>query len=545
MNGKLLKRALTLALALMMAVCTLVSGQAAAQESAMTPFETEVHLKIPVYDRGIEGVPTVNDNYWTKWVQENFGDVYNIRVEYVPITRTDVMTDYALLAASKSLPTILMEYDYPKVALWANDGYLTSFDLDAFAEVAPTYYQRMVENNQLGYTQINGETFFALAERPYWATGYTYQTFVRMDWLREVGYDHVPSPNENYAEYTDALDKITEAGLSTNPWGGRMVTNVGPDQNYAFRDLPEDETEWAMYSSVTVPALDWEPAYRYLKRVNFEYNQGYVNPEYYITDEETERASFVNGDSYRIAAYISANMDWLNSFYEQNPDAELAIEPFATTEDEAEGTTPAYRSDNPFGMIVGFSSTATEEELKAAWMYMEWILQEDVLFTMQWGIEGENYTINAETGLPESVGGYEGEYKQGNNNSKDYWCIVVESRNAGTAEEVIASTSPKGLPHDLTQQIIDNYYRRVQAAEDGYTSTDPIFAVAIEAEAEYSASLVDLYKEYRDRLTMCSPEEFDTLYAELSQKYLDAGYQEVIDARREAYEAGNSTKLPE
>ena len=53
-------------------------------------FADNVTLRIPVYDRGVEGVPDVSNNYWTKWVQENFGDKYNITVEYVPITRSDV-----------------------------------------------------------------------------------------------------------------------------------------------------------------------------------------------------------------------------------------------------------------------------------------------------------------------------------------------------------------------------------------------------------------------------------------------------------------------
>ena len=170
-----------------------------------TPFATNVTLKVPVYDRGVEGVPTVNDNYWTKWIQTNFGDKYNITVEYVPITRTDVMTDYALLAASDSLPTILMEYDYPKVAQWANDGYLATFNMDDFAKVAPTYYNRMVEQKQLDYSQMNGETYFCLAERPFYNTNFYFQTFVRMDWLKQVGYDHVPTTR---AEYVDAMKKI-------------------------------------------------------------------------------------------------------------------------------------------------------------------------------------------------------------------------------------------------------------------------------------------------------------------------------------------------
>ena len=506
----------------------------------LTPFENEVTLQIPVYDRGVEGVPTVDNNYWTEWMQENFGDAFNIKVEYIPITRSDVMTDYALLAASQTLPTILMEYDYPKVSQWASDGYLTTFDMDEFAAVAPTYYQSMVDNNQLPYSEMNGETYFALAERPFWDTGFFFQSFVRMDWLREVGYDSVPS---KYDEFTEAMDKIIEAGLSQHPLGGQMITGVGSDQNYGFRNFPEDETEWAMYSSVALPALGWEPAYKLLKRANFEYNQGYTNPEYYITDAESDRAAFINGDTYRYGAYISANMDWLNAFYAQNPDAELVVEPVVTEPDPEGGTVPAYRADNPFGMIVCFSNFASEDELKAAWMYMEWLSDEDNLFNFQWGVEGENYAINAETGLPESIGDYEGEYKQGFNNNKDYWCIVVEARNAGTAEEIIASVSPKGLPKDFTDEIIENYHRRVKTAEDGYASNDPIFSIPIEAEIEYSAQLVELYKEYRDRLTMVDPVEFDALYEDLSQRYMQAGYQDVIEERKAAFEAGNSTRL--
>jgi hypothetical protein len=65
-------------------------------------------------------------------------------------------------------------------------------------------------------------------------------------------------------------------------------------------------------------------------------------------------------------------------------------------------------------------------------------------------------------------------------------------------------------------------------------------------EAYIDAALAkdeELYKEARDKLTMCAPEEFDTLYAQYAQEYLDAGYQEVIDERAAAWEAGNSTHM--
>ena len=160
-----MKRILSLALALVM-VLSLVSFASAEEATGMAawePFAERVKITVPVYDRSKAGYPAVDDNYWTKWIQSEFGDKWNIDVQYVAIPRGDVMTKYSLLIAGGDTPTIMMEYDYPKVAQWANDGAMQVIDLDEFAKVAPTYYGKMVENNQLGYTDINGETYFVLS----------------------------------------------------------------------------------------------------------------------------------------------------------------------------------------------------------------------------------------------------------------------------------------------------------------------------------------------------------------------------------------------
>ena len=170
-----MKRIVSLFLALVM--CLGLLNIAAAEEAtgmaAWTPFEERVTITVPVYDRSKAGYPAVDDNYWTQWIQKEFGDKWNIEVDYVAIPRGDVMTKYSMLIAAKQTPTIMMEYDYPKVAQWATDGAMQTIDLEKFAAVAPTYYGKMVENNQLNYTDINGETYFVLSERPYYNTGYT------------------------------------------------------------------------------------------------------------------------------------------------------------------------------------------------------------------------------------------------------------------------------------------------------------------------------------------------------------------------------------
>lgn len=513
-------------------------------ENNWEPFAENVTLRVPVYDRGVEGVPDVTNNYWTQWIQENFGDKYNITVEYVPITRTDVMTSYALLAADQNLPTILMEYDYPKLSTWVNDGYLTSFDMDAFKEVAPNYYARMEADGQIPYTTIGDETYFALASNPNYNINYTWQTFVRMDWLKKVGYDHVPTKRD---EYLDAMKKIQEAGLCEHPGGGTMITGLGSDQNHAYREYPFNELDWAMYGDYNIPALGTDANYNLLKRANEDYNSGITDPEYYIIDSETAKANFVNGKSYSYSGYVSASTDFLNAFYDQNPDGKLAITPISSEVDESgeDGivTVPAWRAENPFGMIVGFSNTATDDELKAAWMYMEWLSQPENLYTFQWGIEGENYNLD-EDGNPVTVSDYNGDYKQGFNNSKDYWCIVKEKRTFDTVEENIKADTPQDLPQNFTDDIIKYYYDRLAIA-DQYGLSDCQFSVVIAAQSEYQNTLGELYKEFRDALTMCKPEEFDAMYEDYAQQYADQGYQEVVDERLEAFQAGNSTRLPE
>lgn len=510
-------------------------------------FAEKVHITVPVYDRSKEGYPAVDDNYWTKWIQTEFGDAYNIEVEFVAIPRGDVMTKYSLLIAADQTPTILMEYDYPKVTQWANEGAMQPIDLEAFAQVAPTYYNKMVENDQLGYTDINGESYFVLSERPYYNTSYSNVNFVRMDWLRQVGYDHVP---QNYEEQVDAINKIIAAGLTDQAPVGLSLPTDAYIRNFAFRDYPVDEAEWAMHSSLGTPSLIWEPSYKLLKRQNAEYNMGWYSPEYDLDADgaagdksSQQQTDFINGKLYRFGGYMSANVDWLTAFYEQNPDAELAIESSYAVVEPGVVDFPQNRADNPFGMIVGFSNLADENQLKAAWMYMEWMSQEDVLFTLENGIEGVTYTLD-ENGLPVVDGDYRGEEMLNHNCNIDMTCIVHALKVTGTVEQSIAAIAPQGLPQDFTQAMIDQYEVTKKIAEEGHAYSDPVFAVALDSESEYSASLLSLYQEASVKLTKCKPEEFDALYEEYCKKFLEAGYQEIMDDRLEAYEAGNTTKLP-
>ena len=67
-------------------------------------YDEQIELKIPVYDRGMQGQADVDNNYWTNYVQKNFGDKYNIKMTFVPVTRKEDITVFnELLAAGEAM----------------------------------------------------------------------------------------------------------------------------------------------------------------------------------------------------------------------------------------------------------------------------------------------------------------------------------------------------------------------------------------------------------------------------------------------------------
>ena len=518
----------------------------------MEPFANHVTIRVPVFDRAREDAPPVDDNYFTQWVNENFGANMNVTIEYVPIVRTDTMMSYNLLLAGNDWPTVFMEYDWPKVTQWYADGALGTIDLQEFVNTAPTWYQQAGGDSMFNMFQMGGEYIFAPAQRPYWDTNYTYVEFFRLDWYEKAGIPLFTT----WQEYVAALELFKELGYSN----GKYILPKAPyTENFQFyreSPWPRDEAEWVQFSDVNIASLAAPGAYNRLKMDNIMYNKGLISSEFELDIEGTGSAAqnitdFINGTAYHYANYLQPSMPDLEAFFENNPDGKLGVvlnnTVFHPLYDSEFSTHPQGRATNPAGFFVGFSSKATADELKAAWLYMEWMAQADVLQYMQWGEEGVTYTVN-ETGarvmLPWEEQRDNGIW-MGFSSNKDYWAIVVEVRLAGTIEETIAAITPKNIPQDLTQDLIDNYYYQKAQANAGLFYCDPFFAVPINSVQEYAGTLKPLFQEYATQLCKCNPDEFDALYAQLVEQYKAAGFQEVMNERLAAYQAGNSTLLPD
>ena len=489
-------------------------------------FEETVTLRIPVYERGWEGWnPT--DSYWTKWIQENFGKKYNVNLEFVSIGRSTEVVDFKQLLAAGAAPDIIFHYDYPAILDYYSEGAYQTLDTEEIARFAPTYWENMgdVITN---YGVIDGEQKVAMGDRIELVSK-NFVTLIRQDWIDKVG---MKMPT-NLEEYNALLKAWKNAGL------GYATTNLMTKSfnfDYAYRDWPEDPKARALNSDLAVAGLPWEPTRDFLKNLNYQWNNGLISKEFYLdTDGNQAKADFLSGKAGVWSLYMySTSIKEINNLLANAPEAKLSVlNPMAPV---PKGNMPQGRCYWPFGMVYGVNVRASDEARIAFWLYLEWMSQPEILYTLQNGFEGTHYDLD-ENQLPVSRG-YTGEQRLSNNDNADYWCLVNANKTYGSDElNSLAAINSYG-PQDYEYLIKDTIDNITENAE--YFTPDTLFTVPIESLSEYSGDLASLFKELYVKLVISSPDEFDALYEEACKEYYDAGYQEILDEKEKAYDSGSA-----
>jgi putative aldouronate transport system substrate-binding protein len=230
--------------------------------------------------------------------------------------------------------------------------------------------------------------------------------------------------------------------------------------------------------------------------------------------------------------YLSANTDVIESLLVNEPNAKVSVlDPAYASVDGK----PQSRAYWPFGMIMGINSTTTKEQRIAIWMYLEWMSQPDNLFYLQNGVEGRTYTKDQE-GIAIAKAGYRGEAKLSANKNKDYWCLVTESAEYDDPElnqkVNLANWAPQGYEYLIEDAY--HYYKKYQE----YSTPDVLFGVHIQNIAEYKTTLNDLWKKLYVKCVISREDEFDAVYQDACEQYLSSGYEEILQEKQTAIDAG-------
>lgn len=492
-------------------------------------YPEQIELKIPVYDRGNAGQASVTDNYWTKYVQTEFGDKHNIKMTFVSIPRKEEITRFNQMLAGKveNQTDIIFNYDYPSIVSFADQGAFQELNEDMIKKYAPTFYENTKELDE--YTYLDGKKLFLAANRP---AAYNFVTLVRKDWLDKLGLE-VPKTDTEYLNMLKAFRDNKMGGEGTIPETKKLDNAYYG--NYGFRPYPMPEEENALYSDITVASLTYEPTKQQLKYDNMKYNEGLVSPEWYLdVDGSKMKEAFVSGKAGVYGDYLTKNPNLIATLKANVPGAEVAFLPSRTS--ERLGEAMPGRQDNPFGMVSGINVNCTHPE--AVMMYFEWLSQPENLFVMQNGIEGKTYKMDGD--IPVIIDGYDGEERLNYNANKDMWCLVIEGKDLGDEEKNVKAQevmyAPEGYEH-IIRESYENYKKTKE-----YIYTDYIFTKPVESLSTLGETLKSKWQVIETELVNCKPEEFDAKYEAACKEYLEAGYQQVLDEKKSLYEEQKKAK---
>jgi len=514
-----MKRLMVLFLILITAASAFASG--AGQTGSTTAFTNyangfpqRVTINIPVYDRAFQGW-NVTNNYWTRWIQREFGDRYNVTVNYVAIGRSTEYQDYLRMLAARRAPNIIMNYDMSIAGNYYGLGALQELNWQEIAYHAPTFWgntRRMVEH----YGTLNNEKVFFFAERP---AADNFTTLVRKDWVERAGF--TVDQLTNLETFNQMLLKWKELGLGT--LGHRLLMN-NFTYSYGFRQWPVNDAERDLYSELSVADLPWAASKEWLRDMNWKYNNGVLDQEFFLRDDDAKaQAEFVAGRTGTFDMYMTNNrhIDVMNAVRSNNPGADFAVLPPGWN--VPRGNVPQSRGYWPFGMIMGISHQTTAQQRIAVWMFLEWMSQPGVLSALQLGIGGQNVQGSESALSP--------------NGNRDYWCLVIEATKAPTEDAFWAANkalwSPPGWEH-LVDDIIRHY-----RATSRYRTPDPLFTVPLPAVIEHRANLNILFQQLYVRIVRAPADQFETVYNDAVRTYNAAGYQAILDEKRQVIQAGD------
>ena len=519
-----MKKFVSMLLCLAMLATLVIAAQAEADEEVFR-FDEPLTLKVSVFDRGTPGNSPADDNYYTRWIQENFGDPRNIKIEWVVIPRSEEESKLAtLITSADTAPDVCFTYNGSIVSNSVAQGGVREIS-DLVDEYGPTLKEFLGEE-VLDAGRFDGGMYAVPARRVVIATQ---GMFIREDWLEKLGLE-MPTTKE---EFLDVL----RAFRDQNP--GNVEGGCIP---YAMRDdLTSDNHGPLMLSFIkdvndyrtlaTKPQEFWDGYEDYVTFLNTMYHEGLISPDF-ATDTSGEQVNqaITSGQ----AGGYSANYDHpiritpglLAGLQAQEPEAKLSVlNCFESVTDPTKYYHLAYNRDGLLNFIPVWSD---DDHAKAAMMYLNWLCEYDTIFNLQNGVEGVTYNLNEE-GIPELIAGVEGDMKFNSMQNLDY-TLLVNGQWLDTEEKTMKA---QALSY---QGYADEYEAMYEVGNQDLVPQSFHWEKSIAADAQYGTSLKDFHKEILVRCTMCKPEEVHDLFAELQQEYLNRGGQAVIDERTAAWD---------
>jgi len=501
------------------------SAGAGASGSASAPAGTQVTLKVELFDRGNTPQPyTITDSYLTKYIQDHFGTPNNIKMEFVPVPRSEEVNKLnVLMASGGDVPDIVFTYDSPTFFRYAEQGGLTELS-DLIDQYGPNLKQFLGEDT-LNYGQLDGKQYAIPGKRSILGK---YSSFIRKDWLDKLGMTEPATTDELYAALKAFKEKDPGGtGGKVIPFGMTIAPAQVDPLIWSFIQPTTEEQKYTLtqkLGSNDYPTLlpGFKDAMKFLNKL---YNEGLISKDFGLDEDKKQLTQDVQNGLVGFFTEDYPNPYYADGMYanllKNVPEAKLdAIDPF--TDSEGKHSKPAYDSNAMYIMIPKSSKRAAE-----AVKYLDWMSQTDNMVALQNGVEGENYTLK--DGIPVVNEDASQDVQNRIYNYGDI-AILANGKFAGD-DEKNKQAFVAGFPAQFQADVR-------KALDISVTDTfKPIsFGHPIEAESKYGTVLKDKYDQIIVKSTMAKPADFESVYEAALKDYMVSGGQAILDERTQAYQ---------
>lgn len=460
----------------------------------------------------------MNNNYWTKYVNDNFGKQFNATVQYVSVPRAEEVDKLNVLMAANQAPDISFTYNQNVVYNYVQQGGLAELD-DAIAQYGPNLKQYLGDD-VLKYGKFNGKQYAVPGKRTVLAGN---NTFIRKDWLDKLSLPVPTTPQQFYDTMVAFKEKNPGNVDGVIPYGYSLQPQY-PGIGYipeAFKPSNLTEEQFATLETTSIWNSNWNlPGFEdAVKYVNKMYNEGLVSPNFAIDkDGKMLDADISNGKVGAFQAtwdfpYRTAPGDYAN-LVKNVPGAELIpIDPWSN---DAGQTPKNGYSPNGIDVII----PAASKNVDLAIQYLNWLADPEVTKFLQNGQEGVDF--NMVDGVPVQTGTTtSGDKMMTVANNADYEIMSNGIQLGDDAKNAVAiSAGYPGYEKDAQNAL-------QVAMKDEYSLY--FHSIPNAADAKNNAALTDLSAQMLAKLIIAKPADVDSLYTSLVKQYMSQGGQDVLD----------------
>jgi putative aldouronate transport system substrate-binding protein len=510
-------------------------------------FTNTRNITVAAWNRSPERMPNIRDSYWAEFIQREMLRIHNVSVDFTQIPRWEDETVLAQLLAAGTAPDVSYTFSFPTVQTFADmDGVhnLTPL-LDSYIDFIPNFYQLQGMTNLTWNQDPQEGHIWAFAGR-HFDHLLRMNTFVRGDWLETLGI----APPTTLQEFEDMLVAFRDnADLLLGADAHLMIpyrptVDVGWTGDPVITSfIPNNITDrqWYVYGfddrRFTMPGI--REGVRVLNRW---FNMDLIWHDFSLHDANDPR-----GDDLIMMGVVGAfshNWDYpfraspgiVTNMQENVGDHAhfIVVAPF-------QNDAGIVRMQVPHGTDRSIFFPATNTEVVASLLYLDWISRDETREFLMFGYEGIHHTRNeygAFVSLPMA-------YVPDNMyipSLRNFDILLTFNGMALADPSVRAATQAvafAGMDPAIVQSAIETGLAHAWVGPRAVTRH-------VQSEIDFGGGLPALRDQALNQSIVASEADFDAVFTALMNNYLNAGGQMIIDERNQAWieTFGNVDWLP-